>query len=547
MKNLNGSVPIKSPDRRTVLDRILDIPSLDQVVPRLQPDLLHRVIQSCGLEDCGELVALATPEQLMRIFDLDLWRSAQPGMTEEFDAERFGLWLEVLAEFGASPAAQKLAQIDADLVIAGLAQHARVFDCAVVTPYRTTDGMEMTGIRETGDGLECEVGGYRLVAARADSWDAIVSILISLDSEHPEYFHQVMRGCRALSNASFELDGLDDVLGDNDQAMFDLAIGREQRRDKQGYVTPVQARAFLEMSRKLQLGSDSVPPASPIARAYLRLLDRKTKAQAAPPRSAGSKETATFEEPAAAVAAFVDVLLEAGIVAQPRALLNGSRDPAANLHYIRRHMRFVFDSDSAAYARRNEELTYLANTIVAGCAVQGRQLTAQEASDAVVAVCNLGLENWPAQWSNAKSMADNFLVDHDLVTVFQVGWTVLHKDVGLYAAEQLLGVLDGLRCHDRDIQTGLAALRIQLKKCCRAGMPWRARDALDVIAMLDMLAWTALLGLIAECPVLPAALSAWQDSRTHSVSASAFDFISENRQITAIRDFIYSLPEVLRP
>ena len=208
-------------------------------------------------------------------------------------------------------------------------------------------------------------------------------------------------------------------------------------------------------------------------------------------------------------------------------------------------MRFVFDSDSAAYARRNEELTYLANTIVAGCAVQGRQLTAQEASDAAVAVCNLGLENWPAQWSNAKSMADNFLVDHDLVTVFQVGWTVLHKDVGLYAAEQLLGVLDGLRCHDRDIQTGLAALRIQLKKCCRAGMPWRARDALDVIAMLDMLAWTALLGLIAECPVLPAALSAWRNSRTHSVSASAFDFISENSQIAAIRDFIKALPEIL--
>ena len=227
-------------------------------------------------------MALATPEQLMRIFDLDLWRSAQPGVDEEFDAERFGLWLEVLAEFGASSAAQKLAQIDADLVIAGLAQHARVFDCAVVTPYRTTDGIEMTGIRETGDGLACEVGGYRVVATRTGSWDAIVSILVSLDAEHPEYFHQVMRGCRALSNASFELDGLDDVLGDNDQAMFDVAIGREQRRDKQGYVTPVQARAFLEMSRQIQLGSDTVPPASPIALAYLRLLDRKTKAQARP-------------------------------------------------------------------------------------------------------------------------------------------------------------------------------------------------------------------------------------------------------------------------
>ena len=64
-------------DGRGLLDRILDTPHLAQVVPRLQPELLHRVIQTCGLEDCGELVALATPEQLARIFDLDLWRAAQ--------------------------------------------------------------------------------------------------------------------------------------------------------------------------------------------------------------------------------------------------------------------------------------------------------------------------------------------------------------------------------------------------------------------------------------------------------------------------------------
>src|SRR5262245_40379879 len=122
------SVPQKRQERRSVLARILDTPHLEHVVPRLQPDLLHRVIQSCGLEDCGELVMLATPEQLTRIFDLDLWRSADPGMDEQFDAERFGIWLEVLAEFGASMAAQKLTEMDPDLVIVGLAQHARVFD-----------------------------------------------------------------------------------------------------------------------------------------------------------------------------------------------------------------------------------------------------------------------------------------------------------------------------------------------------------------------------------------------------------------------------------
>ena len=548
MNDFKGLVPRESQDRRTVLDRILDTPHLEEIVPRLQPDLLHRVIQSCGLEDCGELVVLATPEQLTRIFDLDLWRSSQPGMDEQFDAERFGVWLEVLAEFDASVAAQKLAEMDADLVIAGLAQHARVFDCAVVTPYRTTDGVEMTAIRETDDGFACEVGGYRLVAKRADSWDAIVEILISLDAEHPDYFHQVLRGCRALSNAGRELDGLDDILADPDQAMFDVAFDREQRRDEQGFVTVPQARVFLEMSRQLRLGSGTMPPANPVASAHLRSLGQTTTAHNAPPSAPASKEPVPSADPLPAAAALFEVLLEAGIIAQqPRALLKASQDHTAALRHIRAHLQFVFDRDQAAYARRNEELAYLANTMMAGCALQGRPFTAQESWDAAIAVCNLGLENWPPSWSPAKPLPDDLLVNQDIVTVFQAGWTVLHKDVGMYSAERLLEVLAGLRCDDRDVQTGLDALRIELSRYCRTGMPWRARGALDVIAILYMPAWTALLGLIDECPVLHAALSASRNPRMRSVSASAFEFVSENTQIASIHEFIQSLPEVLRP
>jgi hypothetical protein len=493
------SLARKNQDRRAALERILDTPHLEHVVPRLQPELLHRVIQTCGLEDCGELVVLATPEQLKHIFDLDLWRSAQPGMDEQFDADRFGVWLEVLAEFGATVAARKLAEMDADLVIAGLAQHARVFDCAVVTAIHVLD-----------HGLASEVGGYRLVAKRTDSWETIVAILISLDAEHPDYFHQVMRGCRALSNTGREPDGLDDLLHEEDQLTFDLSVDRERRRDKQGYVPPAQARAFLEMSRQLRLGADTMPPANPVARANLR----------SPGETPERKEA---------------------------------------LRHIRAHMQFVFDCDHAAYAKRNEELAYVANTIMAGCALQGRAFTAQEAWDAAVAVCNLGLENRPSLWSplrsarpigrslKTKSFPDDFLVNHDLVSVFQVGWTVLHKDVGMYAAERLLEVLAGLRCDDGNVQTEIVALGMELSRCCRAGMPWRARDALDVIAILDMPAWAALLGLIDECPVLHAALSASRNPRTRSVSASAFEFISENSQIVSIREFIQSLPDTLRP
>src|SRR5262245_659492 len=271
-------------DGRGLLDRILNMPSLEQVVPRLRPDLLHRVIQTCGLEDCGEIVALATPGQLARIFDLDLWRAAKAGMDEQFDADRFGVWLEVLLETGAAAAAQKLAGVDVELVIAGLAQHTLVYDLAAVTPFETTDGELITfyadAISVFDNGLTFDVGGYLLVAKRADSWEAIVEVLTSLDEGHPDYFHQVMSGCRALSNSGREVDGLDDLLPEGDQVMFDLGVDRERRREKQGYVTPAQARAFLQMSRELRFGIDAMTPANPLARAYFRAIDETAAADA---------------------------------------------------------------------------------------------------------------------------------------------------------------------------------------------------------------------------------------------------------------------------
>ena len=153
-----------------LLDRLLSTPHLAYVVPRLQPELIHRVIQRCGLEDSSEFLALATPEQLERVFELDLWRPVRPGQDEQFDADRFGVWLEVLAESGADVAARKLAEMDAGVVTAGFAQHLRVYDRAAVSRYTTTDGEEITEAVNRTDGLVCEVGGYLTVARRTDSW-----------------------------------------------------------------------------------------------------------------------------------------------------------------------------------------------------------------------------------------------------------------------------------------------------------------------------------------------------------------------------------------
>jgi hypothetical protein len=515
--------------QRNLLERILDTPHLAHVVPRLSPDILHRVIQTCGLEDCVDLVAMATPGQLARVLDLDVWRAARPGLDEELDAGRFGVWLAVLMESGASVAAQKLAGLDGDLVIAALAQHVAVFDCAAVSPS-STDGEELPEPRRVSQSAAYEIGNYLLEAKRTDAWDAIIELLVHLDADDPDFFHRLMRGCRNRSNSGYEIDGLHDLLSAGEQT-FDLTVDRERRRETQGFVTPAQARAFLQSARQLPFGDSAPPPLNPIARAYFQAIEWT-------PPPEGTSD---------GVAAVVDALLEAGVLPQaPRALLGGSHEPARRVSLLERHLQFARDAGETVYSSRSDEFGYLANALLAGCSIQARPFTPQEASDAATAVCNLGLEHWPAAWRGGTALPDDLLVRHDLIAVFQVGWTVLHDDVCMYAAGRLIDVLGDLRSPDPETQRGLDDLGLQMTKHWRAGTPWRAREAMDVLVTLDMPAWAALLGLIDECPVIHAAMATPQGSRTRAVSATSFEFISGSSQVAAVRDFMESLAETLR-
>ena len=100
--------------------------------------------------------------------------------------------------------------------------------------------------------------------------------------------------------------------------------------------------------------------------------------------------------------------------------------------------------------------------------------------------------------------------------------------------------------HDAETETDLAALRATLRRHWRAGTAWEARDALDVIATLDLPAWATLLGLIAECPVALATIETAGRPRPRTVDPSAFVFISERAQIDAVATFLDTLPEALR-
>ncbi|HEY6546627.1 MAG TPA: DUF6178 family protein, partial [Vicinamibacteria bacterium] len=257
----------------SALARLLEASDLARVVPELAPETLHQIIRSSGLDACGEIVALATPAQLASLLDLDLWKAHGPGQDERFDADRFGEWLELLAD--TNDVAGMVASLDPDLVVAGLSRHVRVFDPATFEPTAQSDD-ERIDDRAPHEGPECEVGGYLVRAHRSDAWDAMVALLVALEVDHPDCFHALMRGVRRLSDSDPEIDGLDDLLPAPGQHFHDVALGRDQRRVQQGYSTPADARAFLQMARQPR-----PPSVNPIAAEYLRAAGAASE-QAAP-------------------------------------------------------------------------------------------------------------------------------------------------------------------------------------------------------------------------------------------------------------------------
>ena len=494
------------------------------------------------------------------MLDLDLWRSAEAGRDEQFDLARFGEWLEGLVEGGDVNAAAIVSRIDGQLAVMGLSGYIRVFDPATVNSASSVRDNTPDGVARPTTGLSTQVGGYVVFANGVCCWDAIVALLLALEANHRAYFHTVMRGCRRLSEPRPETDGLDNLLGAPEQLLYDIGVSRNDRRAERGYLTPPEARAFLQMAIQPHHGPHQPPPVNPIVVAYLRSGEEATATAApgacladhgpVPPSDADEAKT---------VETVLVLLAEAARAPEgPRALLGRSSGRESRVSRVRALMEIARVSDESAFLARSREVAFLANALMAGCSVQARRFTAQEASDAAIATCNLGIGLWPSHWldEGARNSAppivrgtgpsDSFLSDHDLVTAFQVGWAALHE-ASLFVAQHLLGVLKHVRALDTKTHEGLVTLRRTLTRCCKAGAPWLVRDALDVLAILDTTTWTALIGTLDECPVVPDALIALLERRTGAVSATAFEFVSSPEQIDEIRAFAQKLPGFLGP
>lgn len=518
------------------LTRLADDARLLRAVPHLPAATLHALVIRAGLEACGELLALVTPAQLSAVFDLDLWSADRAGADERFDPARFGEWLDVLMEMDAPGAAARLAQVDPMLVVAGLAPHITVYDPGTFEPIEERSGADEVQNPGRERGIYVEIGGYMVVARRDDAWDAIVSLLVALDAAHQDAFHRVMRGCQRLSYRGFELDGLDALPPDAEQVLETLSSRRAERRDRQGFLPPLQARAFLESARHLSLNEG--PPADDwVFVASQR--DQAAMAAEPPVAAAGEAVAAASASPSAIVADAVEILREAGVVTgvgRPR-LTAAPNQAAPGQPALQRHLDARGAADDGAWAAADQEVAFLSNVLSSGCAVQGRRFTPQEAMDAVAATCNLGLESWPAAWGDP--------LRHSLVTAFRAGWAVLHQQLSMAAIADLLEVLGIISTSDRELQLDLGRLRHVLREHQRLQTPWRLNDRIELIATLDLTVWVTLTAVFDECPVLLASIIAPGERPPHSVHQSRFRFVTTRGHVEDVRRYVRALPERL--
>src|SRR5262245_29306806 len=119
------------PPSTDLLMRILERPGLVAAVRELPGAVLGKLIDRIGLEDAGDLVALASTAQLERIFDDDLWRAKRAGGDETFRPERFALWLRVMLDAGEGVLVQRLRELPRDLLALAVHRLVLVMDMDV--------------------------------------------------------------------------------------------------------------------------------------------------------------------------------------------------------------------------------------------------------------------------------------------------------------------------------------------------------------------------------------------------------------------------------
>src|SRR5690242_6299103 len=159
-------------------------------------------------------------------------------------------------------------------------------------------------------------------------------------------------------------DGLYQVLTANEMLDSDVAAARDDRRVAEGFVSPADARAFLELARREK--GQGEPERDPITRAYFRGLARPAAAKVDDRRPRGGPRAAPPE-----VGDLAALLREAEVIAPapagtPLLAAPAAGDPQAGQAHLtaplfEQAMNDLRQRDPALFDARVRELGYLVN------------------------------------------------------------------------------------------------------------------------------------------------------------------------------------------
>jgi hypothetical protein len=376
------------PTSTQLLMQILERPGLVAAVRELPGAVLGKLIDRVGLEDAGELVALASTAQLERVFDDDLWRADRAGGDETFRPERFALWLRIMFEAGEEALVQRLCELPRELVALAMHRLVLVVDLDVLEEQLRPGDEEAQSLEQA---LESSVfeewEEFRVIARDPDAWDDAWSALLALDREHHDRLREILETCCEMTLEYISgQGGLFQVLTADEMLESDVAAAREDRRAAEGFISPADARAFLELARQGKGGDER----DAITRAYFRGLS-------GPAAAPQGEEPGRVAAASAAGARELEGLLQAAeVIAPPLAALPAMHESKAEPTHVvaplfEQAMKDLRERDPQRFSARVQEVGYLVNVWIAGGAQDGRRPRPTEAMEVVLKTCEAGL------------------------------------------------------------------------------------------------------------------------------------------------------------
>lgn len=333
--------PILRQSSRRLLTQLLDEPDLDAQLSCVTGAEWKAIVTAVGLEDTGELLALASSEHLLELLDEELWIS-DGSSRETIDAERFVTLLEVLSESGTDALARKLAALSEDFLCLAIGSLVTVWPAELLARYAEDDAAGQIEKKLESCQIE-EFGEYLVLSPLGLGWDVIIDLLSTWNESDPALLDRLLSRLAAVSASEVqESDELWSILDGMEALREEAEAEREERRGALGYVSSSDARAFLRLPPiKQPFEVDA------ITRAYFRKLkpnDSHTVDAALRARSLNQ------------------------LISNQRPVRSALSEPES---LIKRALVQIQEREPERHSRCVEELAFLVNVVVADSSMRG--------------------------------------------------------------------------------------------------------------------------------------------------------------------------------